>query len=69
MSAAARRRWRNAAPGRRAAPLPRRRLIAAGVLVITILSGCSGRNCAYYGAPDANTPCVVISAPTIGGGA
>jgi len=32
------------------------------------LASCSARDCAYYGSPDANTRCVVISAPTTGGG-
>jgi len=31
-------------------------------------ASCSARDCAYYGSPDANTRCVVISAPTTGGG-
>jgi hypothetical protein len=32
------------------------------------LVSCSAGDCAYYGSPDANTRCVVISAPTTGGG-
>jgi hypothetical protein len=43
-------------------------LIKALMLIIVLvlppaLASCSASDCAYYGSPDANTPCVVISAP------
>jgi hypothetical protein len=42
--------------------------VAGAVILGTALASCSARDCAYYGSPDANTRCVVISAPTTGGG-
>jgi hypothetical protein len=44
-------------------------VILGTVIVLSpALTSCSARDCAYYGSPDANTRCVVISAPTTGGG-
>jgi hypothetical protein len=43
-------------------------ILGTAIVLSPALAGCSARNCAYYGSPDANTRCVVISAPTTGGG-
>jgi hypothetical protein len=56
-----------------AAPAPMATVAGAVILGTAIalspaLASCSARDCAYYGSPDANTRCVVISAPTTGGG-
>ena len=55
------------------APAPMARVADAVILGTAIvlspaLASCSARDCAYYCSPDANTRCVVISAPTTGGG-
>ena len=55
------------------APAPMATVAGAVILGTVIvlspaLASCSARDCAYYGSPDANTRCVVISAPTTGGG-
>jgi len=43
-------------------------ILGIAILLSPALASCSARDCAYYGSPDANTRCVVISAPTTGGG-
>jgi hypothetical protein len=43
-------------------------ILAAAIVLSPALASCSAKDCAYYGRPDANTRCVVISAPTTGGG-
>ena len=58
---------------RAAAPAPMATVAGAVILGTALvlspaLASCSARDCAYYGSPDANTRCVVISAPTTGGG-
>ena len=58
---------------RTSAPAPMATVAGAVILGTAIvlpptLDSCSARDCAYYGSPDANTRCVVISAPTTGGG-
>jgi hypothetical protein len=55
-----------------AAPAPMAKVVGAVILGTAIvlspaLASCSARDCDYYGSPDANTRCVVISAPTTGG--
>jgi hypothetical protein len=42
--------------------------LGTAIVLSPALASCSARDCAYYGSPDANTRCVVISAPTTGGG-
>jgi class 3 adenylate cyclase len=60
---------------RAAAPAPAPMATVAGAVILgtaivlsPALASCSASDCAYYGSPDANTRCVVISAPTTGGG-
>jgi hypothetical protein len=43
-------------------------IFGTALVLSAALAGCSASDCAYYGSPDANTRCVVISAPTTGGG-
>ena len=43
-------------------------ILGTALVLSPALASCSARDCAYYGSPDANTRCVVISAPTTGGG-
>ena len=43
-------------------------ILGTAIILSPALASCSARDCAYYGSPDANTRCVVISAPTTGGG-
>jgi hypothetical protein len=43
-------------------------ILGTAIVLSPALASCSARDCAYYGSPDANTRCVVISAPTTGGG-
>ena len=43
-------------------------ILGIAILLSPALASCSARDCAYYGSPDANTRCVVITAPTTGGG-
>jgi hypothetical protein len=43
-------------------------ILGTALALSPALASCSARDCAYYGSPDANTRCVVISAPTTGGG-
>jgi hypothetical protein len=43
-------------------------IFGTAIVLSPALASCSARDCAYYGSPDANTRCVVISAPTTGGG-
>ena len=43
-------------------------ILGTALVLSPALASCSARDCAYYGSPDANTRCVVIGAPTTGGG-
>jgi hypothetical protein len=43
-------------------------ILGTAIVLSLALASCSAKDCAYYGSPDANTRCVVISAPTTGGG-
>ena len=43
-------------------------ILGTAIVLSPALASCSARDCAYYGSPDANTRCVVITAPTTGGG-
>jgi hypothetical protein len=43
-------------------------ILGTALALSPALASCSARDCAYYGSPDTNTRCVVISAPTTGGG-
>jgi hypothetical protein len=43
-------------------------ILGAAIVLSPALASCSARDCAYYGSPDANTRCVVVGAPTTGGG-
>jgi hypothetical protein len=43
-------------------------ILGTATVLSPALASCSARDCAYYGSQDANTRCVVISAPTTGGG-
>jgi hypothetical protein len=43
-------------------------ILGTALALSPALASCSASDCAYYGSPDANTRCVVISAPTTGGG-
>ncbi len=43
-------------------------ILGTAIVLSPALASCSAKDCAYYGSPDANTRCVVISAPTTGGG-
>src|ERR1700747_1669647 len=43
-------------------------IFGAAIVLSPALASCSARDCAYYGSPDVNTRCVVISAPTTGRG-
>src|SRR5882757_8743837 len=43
-------------------------ILGTAIVLSSALASCSARDCAYYGSPDANSRCVVISAPTTGGG-
>ena len=51
-----------------AAPAPMATVAGAVILGTAIVLSPALADCAYYGSPDANTRCVVISAPTTGGG-
>src|SRR3974390_470590 len=37
-------------------------ILIIGLVLLPALASCSASDCAYYGSPDANTPCVVIGA-------
>jgi hypothetical protein len=43
-------------------------ILGTALVLSPALASCSASDCAYYGSPDANTRCVVISAPATGGG-
>jgi hypothetical protein len=43
-------------------------ILATAIVLSPALASCSAGDCAYYGSPDANTRCVVISAPVTGAG-
>ena len=43
-------------------------ILGTAIVLSPALASCSAKDCAYYGSPDGNTRCVVISAPTTGGG-
>ena len=43
-------------------------ILGTAIVLSPALASCSARDCAYYGSPDANARCVVISAPITGGG-
>jgi hypothetical protein len=45
-----------------------RYLLIVASAALTLLSGCSHSDCAYYGAPSYNTPCVVAGPGATGGG-
>jgi hypothetical protein len=59
---------RSVGPVRRIKIRPGAVILGTAIVLSPALACCSARDCAYYGSPDANTRCVVISAPITGGG-